>query len=112
MENKHLIYAKNATKLGFTDAINNFSEVGSLNVVNKKEYVFDKANKCRWWYQPLWKGETKYLPNGSPQPTEDVVNSPNVDVFALTLPPKKQDNTIMNALLIGAGIFIVFKLLS
>lgn len=110
--NKHLKYAKNATKVGFTDAVNNFMPNNNSLVTNKKEHIYNTANNCRWWYTPIWSDETQYLPNENRNQVEVEETVSNTDVSNLTVPPERKKNLLLTAALIGAGTFIALKILT
>lgn len=109
--NKHLKYAKNATKVGFTDAANTFAGDNSATVMDKKQFLYNEANKCRWWYTPLWANETQYLPNND-RANVEVEDSVGIDKSELTVPPDKKKNLLLTAALIGAGTFLALKILT
>jgi hypothetical protein len=127
--NKQLVYK---SKIGFLNVLSqNFSNdmtptfynesVGTAQM--KKDYVFGAANNCRWWYEPIFSNETKYLPVQEDVKELPVVIEPqNVSIAELTnfdtkeeltLPPKqKQEELLMNALVVGLVAVVVFKILS
>lgn len=127
--NKQLVYK---SKVGFVNGISqNFSNALTPTFYNeavgtpemKKDYVFGTANQCRWWYEPIFANETKYLPVQNDVKELPVVIEPeiiSIDEFTnfdtkeeLTLPPKqKQEELLMNALVVGLVAVVVFKILS
>ena len=82
-----------------------------LTVAEQKELLFRTANKCRDCYFPTFTDEQKYLP-------ENVKEDKSADepvgktVQELTTPPQKKEFPWKDALLAGAGIFLIYKLLS
>ena len=104
---KFPIFGEEALK--FTDTISKPRQ----QTINE---LFQMANNCRWWYQPSFADDTKYLQT---KPVESAVTNvvsekPRVASIVDTTPPRKkvEDNTIKNVLILGAGIFILYKLLS
>lgn len=75
----------------------------------RMDQIFTKSNECRWWYEPIFANETKYLPASNP------ANSPETVVITASapLPPQRvEEDILVKALLVGAGIFVLYKLLA
>jgi hypothetical protein len=109
--NKHLKYAKNATKKSFVDAANPFTGDNAAESISKKQYLYNTANNCRWWYSPIWANETQYLPNDD-RANVEVEDNVKSDASALTVPPDKKNNLLLQAAIIGAGTFLALKILT
>lgn len=108
------------------DAVINFSG----DPQQTKQEIFGMANQCRWWYQPIFADQSKYLPNQNRQaqvplfpavqPTEvkptSEVQPPAAAVMpqneAPKPPEKLEENVLLQALVVGAGFFVLYKLLS
>jgi len=104
-----LTYSQNVNIKSFV-ASNQFPVAGKFedDVVRTPEQRIDeintKANNCRWWYEPTFADESKYLTPSSDTPL--VVN------VEQTKKPKKVEDDLLTALLVGAGIFVIYKLIS
>lgn len=112
--NMSLKYSKNAVIKSFSasnEAVGNaqFADDVTLTPLQRVDEINTQANNCRWWYEPTFADESKYLPV-SKQADADAV----VVVAGLTTPPNKsaEDNELMNVLLVGLGVFVIYKLLS
>ena len=116
---KHLKYDKNA-KIGFGG---NFFNDNKMTAAEQTGFVYNVANGYRDRLKPIFANETKYLPNikgsellsSSVKRTNLPANIPSA-VFpstqSLTNPPHKQrDEILLQALLIGAGIYLVAQIL-
>ena len=103
------------------DAVINFSG----DPQQTKQEIFGMANQCRWWYQPIFADQSKYLPNQNRQaqvplfpavqPTEVKPTSevqPPAAAEAPKPPEKLEENVLLQALVVGAGFFVLYKLLS
>jgi len=69
------------------------------------EEIFTIANRCRGWYEPIYADQSNYLP----------VSKKAAVVVADTKPPIKMvdvNNDLLKLLLVGAGVFIIIKILS
>lgn len=115
-----LKYSKNAVIKGFTGIPDQFALYGQDNtfvgttqktIQEQVDSINTIANDCRDWYQPIFSGESQYLPvSNKPQ---DIVLAAEVEVKSAPVPPQKQqENVLGNALLLGAGIFVLYKILS
>jgi len=118
-----LKYSKDAVIKGFVGVPDKFPIFGEealkfTDTPNKPRQqtineLFQMANNCRWWYQPSFADDTKYLqtkPVDVGALIEKKIQLP--DTEDTTPPQKVEQNTVMNALILGAGIFILYKLLS
>ena len=114
-----LKYSKDAVIKGFTGIPDQFKLYGEDNtfvdtVVRTPQQRVNEinamANNCRMWNQPIFAGETQFLPVDKNALVKTEVA---VLVGKKPEPPKKaQDDTLMNAVLIGVGVFVLYKLLS
>jgi hypothetical protein len=97
----------------------------SGNAQQNVDDIFAMANKCRSWYEPIFANESKYLPNQNREPQvplsfKDTENKEQQVVMVKKLadqqapkaPEKVEDNMLLQALLVGAGFFVLYKLLS
>jgi hypothetical protein len=104
--NELLKYSKDSVKLGFADGGNNFYDSNIASASEQVDLLDSLANNCRWWYEPIFSNENKYLP---------VSNSSDnnmVSAMDLTEPPKtKKENILLNALLVGGTAIVIYKLL-
>lgn len=112
-----LTYSKNAVIKGFSgsDAIirtGQFANDVEMTPAQRVNEIYTKSNDCRGWFEPSFADETKYFPVS--QPTMGVTKVDAVVINAsATVPPKKvQEDTLTNALLVGVGVFVIYKLLS
>ena len=120
-------YSKNAIIKGFTGIPDQFALYGQDNtfvgdvpktIQEQVTQINSIANDCRDWYKPIFSGESQYLPVNKPQDVSTIVAeielkslSPN-EKSAPKPPNKKEENEIINALILGAGIFVLYKILS
>lgn len=107
-----LKYSKNAVIKSFSASNEfvgnaNFADDVSKTPLQRVDEINAKANNCRGWYEPTFADESKYLPV-SKDGTAVVIAA------ALTTPPNKsaEDDELMNVLLVGLGVFVIYKLLS
>lgn len=115
-----LKYSKNAVIKGFTGIPDQFELYGQNNTfvgdipktvqeqVNEINMI---ANDCRGWYKPIFSGESQYLPVSKPQDVSTIV-AEVVLKSAPEPPKKKEENVMVNALILGASIFVLYKILS
>jgi hypothetical protein len=113
-----LKYSKDAVIKGFTGMPDQFKLYGQDNqfadaVFRTPEQRVNEinamANNCRWNNQPIFADESQFLPVNK----EMLVASGMAVVAKKPEPPQKaQDDTLMNAALIGVGVFVLYKLLS
>jgi len=100
----------------------NFYDGGVQPVQQQIDFINSTANECRWWYKPIFKDDSKYLPVSSePSKTMEVKN-PIVLIDELKggggssegvlMPPMKKQDDYTNLLIIGLGVIVAFKLLS
>lgn len=95
-----LKYSKDAVIKGFTGMPTPQQRVNEINAM---------ANNCRMFNQPIFADETQFLPVDSALVNTEV----SVVVGKKPEPPKKaQDDTLMNAVVLGLGVFVLYKLLS
>jgi hypothetical protein len=103
--NELLKYSKDSVKLGFADGGNNFYDSKIASASEQVDLLDSLANNCRWWYEPIFKNEHKYLPVSNEKTM--------VSAMELTEPPKtKKENIWLNALLVGGTAIVIYKLLS
>lgn len=102
--NKLLKYGKGSQKLGFADASNNFTDSKIASREQQIDYLNNTANNCRWWYEPIFANESKYLPTS--------FDNTNPTTIELTSPPQlsTQSDTLINALLYGGVAIVLYKL--
>ena len=105
--NKLLKYGKGSTKIGFADSGSNFYDASIPSKTEQLDYVNGIANSCRWWYEPVFSNESKYLPTS--QVMVDTTNPSSID---LTSPPQEASptNTWVNALLVGGVAIVLYNL--
>lgn len=104
-----LKYSKNAVIKGFagSDAFIKTGKFADDVVVTPEQRVNDinqKANCCRDWYEPIFANESKYLPVKTKVEAAVVMSAPK--------PPMTEENNLMNIVLLGLGIFVIYKLVS
>jgi hypothetical protein len=109
---KHLKYSKDAIKKGFTNEQNLTFKDLPLGKQEAKDLIYSQANDCRWWWKQTWKDESAVLPVSNQTTQMDVVVTTLPDASSLTLPPAQKDNTLLYALLLGAGALVFIKLVS
>ena len=98
-----LKYSEGAVVLGF-----------SADAESKIDMVNAMANNCRWWYEPIFADDQRFLPvrnSASAKPSEPTVSTALMK-SAPKPPQKAQDNTLIHALLVGAGFFVLYKIIS
>jgi len=139
--NTNLSYAPNAIKVGFADVSNiEFADAKNLTVQEQKDIFFSAANRCRGNFIPTWSNEPQFFPVSTPpvsctdnnpqivmvtdlnanplQPITDNVEVVSHNVQDLTSPPNKMDGfyiskkDILTFVIIGAGVFVITKILS
>ena len=115
-----LTYSKDAKIKGFVGIPNEFKIFGEDNTFagevmatpqQRVNEINSMANNCRWNNQPIFANESQFLPVDKNM----LVDSAKMVVAVKPEPPKKADDddkTLVNALLIGVGVFVIFKLLS
>ena len=126
--NQSLVYGKDAVKIGFADYTDRiFVDTPVKTAAQQEDYVKSLANKCRSWYEPVFADQSKYLKVDNPTTpaTEknvevvkiDLKEEPvkTTDVKALTQPPqqttiKSQEDVLLNAVLLGLGVFVFLKI--
>ena len=106
--NELLKYSKDSVKLGFADGGNNFYDSKIATASQQVDLLDSLANNCRWWYEPIFSNEHKYLPVSKSSSDNTMVSA-----MDLTKPPKtKKENIWLNALLVGGTAIVIYKLLS
>lgn len=118
--NKSLIWAKNAEQRGFVGfpAQNplgkNFYNDANKTVEEQRQMLFTLANSHRGCYTPIFANQTKCLPvTTTTEPAATVAIPVPISAKALTEPPqKKEENVLLNAVLVGLGIVVFVKLIS
>lgn len=101
-----LKYSKDAVVLGF-----------SADAESKIDMVNTMANNCRWWYEPIFADDQRFLPvrnsASAKLSTKPSSMASETSMKSAPKPPQKaQDNTLIHALLVGAGFFVLYKILS
>jgi hypothetical protein len=115
--NKHLRYDKQVHRVGF--AVGG-SEVNYADVPptpsELKNRIYALANKCRTNYEPIFSDNNQYLPVSPVAQAEPV--APATIAAVPAVPCKscsnadKQKDMIVKALLVGAGVFVLYKLIA
>jgi hypothetical protein len=117
MTNKQLTYGKSAIKTGFVgvpDRLSmygqNFIDVPNMSAVDQITLINSEANQCRGWYEPVYSDNSKYLPIPPKEATAEMLS--NVDSKQCNCKEKKlkQDEMWLKAILVGASIFVIYKL--
>jgi hypothetical protein len=105
--NKLLKYGKSSTKIGFADSGTNFYDSAIASKSEQINEINTIANGCRWWYEPIFSNESKYLPT-----SEVMVDTNNPSAVGLTTPPMQSTTSgnLVNALVVGGVAIILFKL--
>jgi hypothetical protein len=118
-----LKYAKNAVVKGFVGvpdqlAIygqnNTFADASTATAQQRIDEIFTLSNNCRDG-STIFSDEKPFLPVSQSYITAQAAlyNSPSGTEGAPTEPPiKKEENKLATALLIGAGVFVLYKILS
>jgi hypothetical protein len=123
MANKSLKYAKGAKKSFVEGYFNNKFASTPKPVTANEAFVYDVANEQRDFFKPIFANETQYLPNvkGS-----EVISdfSDNLDTKStalkssfpstesLTIPPNKRADDVIKFIVVGAGLFLVYQLIT
>lgn len=105
--NKLLKYGKDSTKIGFADSGSNFYDARIPTKSEQINHVNTIANSCRWWYEPVFSNESKYLPT-----SQVMVDTTNPSAIDLTSPPLESSSsgTLVNALFVGGVAIILYNL--
>jgi hypothetical protein len=117
-----LKYAKNAVVKGFVGvpdqlAIfgqdNTFADASTATPQQRIDEIFSMANNCRDG-STIFADEQGFLPVSQEYVTaQSALKSSGKSSGELTEPPmKKKENNLATALLIGAGVFVLYKILS
>jgi hypothetical protein len=97
----------------------NFYDGGVQPVQQQIDLINSRANECRWWYEPIFKDDSKRLPVSSSQTME--VKNPlvlidelkgDVDLSRKTSSEINKKNDYTNILIVGLGVIVALKLLS
>lgn len=118
-----LTYSKDAKIKGFTGIPDQFKLYGEDNTfadsvvrtpAQRVNEINAMANNCRFWNEPSFSDESKFLPVDKDMLVKSgVASGVAIAVAKKPEPPKKaQDDTLMNAVLVGVGVFVLYKLLS
>jgi hypothetical protein len=121
MANKSLTYSKGAKKSFVEGYFNNKFSSTHKPISASEAFVYDVANEQRDFFKPIFANETQYLPNV--KGTETLSDySDNLDSISkkssfpsnesLTIPPHKKANDIIKFLIVGAGLFVVYQILT
>lgn len=113
-----LTYAKNAVIKGFVGvpdqlAIfgqnNTFADASTLTAQQQTDKIFTMANNCKDG-TTMWADEQAFLPVSNKAASSVSANMPMGEAPAP--PMRKKEHHLVNALLIGAGVFVLYKILS
>jgi len=124
----YLKYTKQSKKRAFTDKYFNkkFSDVNNMTPAQQTGIFYKKANELRTGFKPIFVNETQYLPNikGTNLISEfseklDVTSNNSLKISknsisskSLTIPPnKKSDYPLLQLLLVGTGIYLIYKII-
>jgi len=120
---KSLTYAKGAKKSFVEGYFNNKFSSTPKPVSASEAFVYDVANDQREFFKPVFANETQYLPNvvgtnviSSYPETLDThsralkSNFPSIE--SLTIPPNKKANDIIQFIVIGGALFLVYQILT
>ena len=124
----YLKYTARSKKRAFTDKYfnNKFSDVNNMTPAQQTGVFYKKANELRNGFKPIFENETQYLPNikGSNLMSDyseklDVSTdnlkssvSNSLSSKSLTIPPnKKSDYPLLKFLLVGTGIYLIYKII-
>ena len=108
MDNKNLMYSKDALKVGFAKS----------DVAVQIDRINTIANSYRGWGQPIFADEHKCLPTMAKTSILAKVAIPdtNTEIIStkdLTVPPTKQnDSRLLEGIGLAVGIVLAIKLLS
>ena len=114
-----LTYSKDAKIKGFVGVPDQFKIFGEDNTFadeviatpqQRVNEINSMANNCRWNNQPIFANENQFLPVD-----KNMLVDAKMVVSVKPEPPKKaedDDKTLVNALLLGVGVFVIYKLLS
>ena len=117
-----LKYAKDADIKGFVGVPDQFAIYGQSNTFadtstatpqQRIDEIFTMSNNCRDG-STIFADEKAFLPVSQEYKTaQNPTASTIIGVAQLTEPPmKKKEHPYMTALLIGAGVFVLYKILS
>ena len=121
MANTSLTYSKGAKKSFVEGYFNNKFSSTPKPISASEAFVYDVANEQRDFFKPIFANETQYLPNvkGTEKLSDysDKLDSKsNKSSFpsneSLTLPPHKRTNDIIKFLIVSAGLFVVYQILT
>jgi hypothetical protein len=121
MANKSLTYSKGAKKTFVEGYFNNKFSSTPKPISASEAFVYDVANDQREFFKPLFANETQYLPNIKASEkisdyAENLDSRSKSSSFpsnkSLTTPPHKKANEIIKFLIIGAGLFVVYQILT
>jgi hypothetical protein len=120
-----LTYSKDAKIKGFVGVPDQFKIFGEDNTFadeviatpqQRVNEINSMANNCRWNTQPIFANETQFLPVDKNIMVDSAKMVVAVQPAAVKPePPKKaedDDKTLVNALLLGVGVFVIYKLFS
>lgn len=116
-----LKYAKNAVVKGFVGvpdqfAIygqnNTFADASTATAQQRIDEIFSLSNNCRDG-STIFSDEKPFLPVSQSYILAQAALTTSATEGAPTEPPiKKEENKLATALLIGAGVFVLYKILS
>ena len=139
--NTNLSYAPNAKKVGFADvSTQTFADALNLTAEQQKDIFYTAANRCRGSFIPTWANENQFFPssinpvhcnsgngtitieltdlNANPLQPIDTTKVVGNNIKDLTQPPNKMQGIVITQkdiitfVMIGAGIFVISKLIS
>jgi hypothetical protein len=125
MANTSLTYSKGAKKSFVEGYFNNKFSSTPKNVSASEAFVYDVANDQREFFKPIFANETKYLPNvkGSQivsasdysqtlDTKSNTLKSSFPSTESLTIPPHKKANDIIQFIVVGGVLFLVYQILT
>ena len=121
MANKSLTYSKGAKKTFVEGYFNNKFSSTPKPISASEAFVYDVANDQRDFFKPLFANETQYLPNIKASEkisdyAENLDSRSKSSSFpsnkSLTIPPNKKANDIIQFIVIGGALFLVYQILT
>lgn len=99
----------------------NFYDGGVKPVQEQIDLINSTANECRWWYKPIFKDDSQYLPVTNlpiaiakvevKNPIDLIDELKNQSVNSIE-PPMKKEKDYTDLIILALGAFVAYKLLS